>query len=322
MMEALGTFAIAAAHRGRFGAAEPAFRRNVAIAREGGKPHRLTMSLTAWASCLSWEGRVAEALPLLDEARDVNPDWRQSLFLEWGVFTYWMAGDYAAVLANADDVGTIGKRGGHAMHFAALAAGAMGQLSRARRYLARAQTAYGETDWFIYTDFGLYAGAVVAWQEEQNGDSLSAIHRVAEKLLGIGVPPYAAWVLVDLAEIAASGGDRGLAEWAGGHLDAIAAEIDRPLYTALANVGGAWAALAAADGDRAVSGARQAVALLSESDCRGFLGRALDVCGRSLAGRDPMAAASALEQAAEVFDACGAAWRCERSRDALRRLSN
>jgi hypothetical protein len=64
------------------------------------------------------------------------------------------------------------------------------------------------------------------------------------------------------------------------------------------------------------------VALLSESDCRGFLGRALDVCGRSLAGRDPMAAASALEQAAEVFDACGAAWRCERSRDALRRLSD
>jgi class 3 adenylate cyclase/tetratricopeptide (TPR) repeat protein len=322
MMEALGTFAIAAAHRGRFGAAEPAFRRNVAIAREGGKPHRLTMSLTAWASCLSWEGRVAEALPLLEEARAVNPDWRQSLFLEWGVFTYWMAGDYPAVLANADDVGTIGKRGGHAMHFAALAAGAMGQLTRARRYLARAQTAYGEDDWFIYTDFGLYAGAMVAWQEAQNAESLPAIQRVAEKLLRVGVLPYAAWVLVDLAEVAATAGDGGLAEWAAGHLNAIADEIDRGLYTALADIGGASSALAAGDADQAAKRARQAVALLSESHCRGFLGRALDVWGRSLAGRDPTAAASVLQQAADTFEACGAVWRRDRSLDALRRLAN
>lgn len=321
MMEALGTFAIAAAHRGRFGAGEPAFRRNVAYAREGGKAHRLTMSLTAWASCLSWEGRVAEALPLLEEARAVNPDWRQSLFLEWGNFTYWMAGDYPAVLANADDVGTVGKRGGHAMHFAALAAAAMGQLPRARRYLARAQTAYGENDWFIYTDFGLYVGAVVAWQEEQNGDSLSAIRQVAEKVLRIGVLPYAAWVLVDLAELAAAAGDGGLAKWAAGHLNAIADEIDRGLYTALADIGAASSALVSGDADRAANGAERAVALLSESNCRGFLGRALDVWGRSLAGRDPTAAVSVLEQAAHTFEACGAAWRRDCSLDALGRLS-
>jgi hypothetical protein len=218
-------------------------------------------------------------------------------------------------------VGTIGKRGGHAMHFAALAAGAMGQLTRARRYLARAQTAYGEDDWFIYTDFGLYAGAVVAWHEERNGDSVAAIRQVSEKVLRVGVLPYAAWLLVDLAEVAATVGDRGVADWAAGHLNAIADEIDRGLYTALADIGGASSALAAGDVDQAAKRARQAVALLSESNCRGFLGRALDVSGRSLAGRDPTAAASALERAADTFEACGAAWRRDRSLDALRRLS-
>jgi hypothetical protein len=208
------------------------------------------------------------------------------------------------------------------MHFAALAAAAMGQLARARRYLARAQTAYGESDWFIYTDFGLYAGAVVAWQEEQNGDSVSAVRRVAEKLLRVGVLPYAAWVLVDLAELAAAAEDGGLAEWAAGHLDVIADEIGRGLYTALAGIGGAWSALAVGDADQAANRAGQAVALLSDSNCRAFLGRALDVRGRSLAGRDPTAAASVLEQAASTFEACGAAWWGDRSLDALRRLSN
>jgi class 3 adenylate cyclase/tetratricopeptide (TPR) repeat protein len=321
MMEALGTFAIAAAHRGRFGAGEPAFGRNVALAREGGKPHRLSMSLTAWASCLSWEGRVAEALPLLEEARAVNPDWRQSLYLEWGVFTYWMAGDFPAVLTNADDVSTLGKRGGHAMHFAALAAAAMGRLPRAQRYLARAQTGYGDDDWFIYTDFGRYAGAVVAWQEEQNGDSLAAVRRVAEKLLQFGVLPYAAWVLVDLAELAAVGGDPGPAQWAAGHLDSIADEIDRGLYTALAHIGGASSALAAGDAVLASDRAGEAVALLAGSGCRAYLGRAQDLVGRSLAGLNVEAAASALKQAADTFEACGAAWRRDRSLEALRRAS-
>jgi class 3 adenylate cyclase/tetratricopeptide (TPR) repeat protein len=321
MMEALGTFAIAAAHRGRFGAGEPAFRRNVAIAREGGKPHRLSMSLTAWASCLSWEGRVAEARPLLEEARAVNPGWRQSLYLEWGVFTHWMGGDFPAVVANADDVSTLGKRGGHAMHFAALAAAAMGQLSRARRYLARAQTAYGDDDWFIYTDFGRYAGAVVAWQDEQNGETLAAIQRVAQKVLDVGVLPYAAWILVDLAEVAAAAGDSPVATWAAAHLDTIAGEIDRRLYTALAHIGGASAARTAGDAELASNRAGEAVALLSGSGCQAYLGRALDLWGRSLAGRDPASAASALKQAADTFEACGAAWRRDRSLDALRDLS-
>jgi hypothetical protein len=121
--------------------------------------------------------------------------------------------------------------------------------------------------------------------------------------------------------VAATAGDGALAEWAAGRLDTIAEEIDRALYKALAGIGGAWSALAAGDADRAAITVGEAVALLSASNCRAFLGRALDVLGQSLAGRDPAAAASALEQAAGTFEACGATWRRNRSLDALRRLS-
>jgi hypothetical protein len=63
------------------------------------------------------------------------------------------------------------------------------------------------------------------------------------------------------------------------------------------------------------------VALLSGSGCQAYLGRALDLWGRSLAGRDPASAASALKQAADTFEACSAAWRRDRSLAALRDLS-
>jgi class 3 adenylate cyclase/tetratricopeptide (TPR) repeat protein len=318
MMEALGTLAIAAAHRGRFQECESAFRRNVAIASAVAKPHSLTMSLTALASCLSWEGKITEALPLLERARAVNPGWRESLFLEWGIFTYWMAGDLAAVLTNADEVGTIGKRGGHSMHFAALAAAEMGQLDRARGYLAKAQTAYGDKDWFIYTDFGLYVGAFVAWRGGVNGESLEALERVGRALLRLGVLPYAGWVLVDLVEMAAASGERDLAIAYAGHLEDIAHQIDRELYWALAGIGRAWSQLTAGDPGRAAKTASAALAALSGCGCRLFLGRALDVLGRALAGRDDTAARAALEEAVATFDTCGAVWRRDRALALLR----
>jgi tetratricopeptide (TPR) repeat protein len=313
MMESLGTLAIAAAHRGRFEECESAFRRNVAIASELAKPHSLTMSLTALASCLSWEGKVEEALPLLERARAVNPRWRESLLLEWGIFTYWMAGDLAAVLANADEVGTIGKRGGHSMHFAALAATEMGQLDRARRYLAKAQTAYGDKDWFVYTDFGLYVGAFVAWRGGVNGESLAALERVADKLLRLGVLPYAGWVLVDLAEMSAASGEHDLAVASARRLEDVAERIDREFYRALAGIGTAWSKLVAGDPRQAAEAASTALAFLSGCGCQAFLGRASDVLGRALAGRDDTTARAALQQAAATFDTCGAVWRRDRA---------
>jgi tetratricopeptide (TPR) repeat protein len=317
LVQALGALATVAAHRGRFEEAEAAMRRNLAVIGQDRKPHRRTMALTSLAYCLSGGGKLDEALPLLDEAKAGNPGWRDSLLLEWGAAVYWMAGDFPAVLVNADDVGPVGKRSAHVMHFAALSAAEMGELPRARGYLARAEAAYGDAEWWFYSEYGRYVDAVVSWRTGGTGVPLAALRRVSERLLTMEVLPYAAWVLLDLAEMAVADGESELASWAGGRLAEIAERVDRPLYRGLAAVAAAWSRLASATPETATGAASGAVEWLSETGCRAFLGRAYDVLGRSLLDTDAVGAQTALENAAVLFGACGATLRGDRALSAL-----
>lgn len=61
--------------------------------------------------------------------------------------------------------------------------------------------------------------------------------------------------------------------------------------------------------DRHADGPRLAVDLLSRLGYQSFLGRALEVLGRSLVNVDRARAVKALEEAAEIFDRGGARWR-------------
>ena len=315
LVQALGALGTVAAHRGRFDEAEAAQRRNLAVIAKARKPHRRTMGLTSLAYCLAGQGRVDEALPLLEEAKTGDPRWRESLF-EWGIAVTWMAGDFPAVVGNADEVGPVGKRSAHALHFAALAAAEMGQLPRARTYLARADAAYAGREWFVYTDYGHYVDAVLTWRVERSATTVGTVRRVGERLLAMEVLPYAAWVLLDLSEMAAAVDDPAPA-WAARRLDEIAARIGRPFYRGLAAIAATWAFLAAATPGKAGHTASEAVASLSGTGCRAFSARALDVLGRSLLDVDLAAAQEALGTAAAVFDACGARWRAQWSREAL-----
>src|SRR4029453_18604484 len=93
-------------------------------------------------------------------------------------------------------------------------------------------------------------------------------------------------------------------------LGSIAGGIDRVLYQGLAAMG------SASRGD--VDSARRAVQLLSETECKAFRARALDLLGRSLLGTDRAAAGDAPPPAAVAFEACGAAWGGDRARTTLR----
>ena len=68
--------------------------------------------------------------------------------------------------------------------------------------------------------------------------------------------------------------------------------------------------------------ANEAVGLLSEAGWRSHLGRAHDVLGRSLAAAGRPGAVAELDQAAVIFTQCGAAWRRDRTIQALRRLGS
>ena len=72
----------------------------------------------------------------------------------------------------------------------------------------------------------------------------------------------------------------------------------------------------------AVTRASAAIGLLAGAECRSHLGRAHDILGRSLAAAGRPGAVAALEQAAAIFAECGAAWRKDRSIQALRRLGS
>jgi ATP/maltotriose-dependent transcriptional regulator MalT len=136
------------------------------------------------------------------------------------------------------------------------------------------------------------------------------LKRCAADVISTGARTFAALVLTDLAEVAAESGDMRAATEAATELASIARGIDRVLYHGLA----ALASASRGDG----TAAHRAEELLSNTGCKAFHARALDLLGRSLLGTDRMAAVDTLQRAAIEFDACGAAWRGDRVRGTLR----
>jgi DNA-binding CsgD family transcriptional regulator/tetratricopeptide (TPR) repeat protein len=324
-IQGLHTMGHAAWIRGRFAEGEAALLRSNAIAREEHKIYRLTVGLISLATCFAVQGRVEEARSLLDEAKAANPGWRDSILPEWESIVQWFAGDFRSALTRAQEaaaerVGELSKRRVIGVVFAALAAVEAGQPSEARRHLARARRAIGDREWQFFTHACAHAEGILAWQEGNTAEALAGMRHAPARILRTGAQPFAAVVLLDLAELAAELGDAAVAADAAGELAKIAERIDGDLYLAMAMMGSAWSELAADGSNEGVAPARRAVELLSDSGCRAFRARALELLGRSLIGNDRVAAVNALEKAAMAFDACGAVWRRDRAADRLRTL--
>jgi DNA-binding CsgD family transcriptional regulator len=141
-------------------------------------------------------------------------------------------------------------------------------------------------------------------------------------LLYMQARPVAAFMLFELAECAADAGDAVAAAEAERDLHAVAEFVRLPLYDGLAAAGSTWAAVAAAEPERAVQSARAAIERLSGTGWRAHLARCYDALGRSLPADARAAAVAELERAVSIFEECGASWRRERSLDALRRLGS
>lgn len=321
-MQALTTAGFGALFRGRFKQAEEAFRRSMVMAREEGNPPRFTVSAGILTSCLAFEGRVEEALLLLEEPKRVDRTWRESTLLEWETVVHWLSGDFRAALVSAQEAVAsnpegFSKRRAFAMAFAALSAAETDDLTKARTYLARAQWAYGDRDWFFFRAWCQWVEGVLAWREGRLSESFALLRRAAVQVLGMHAWPFAAPVLLDLAEVAGESEEVRAGRRASDRLDRIARSVDRDLYYGLAAIGRSSSNLASRATERAVAVAREAVELLSGTGCQAFLGRALDLLGRSLSDSDAAGAREAFERAATTFEACGAVYRRRRALDAL-----
>ncbi|MGH9037523.1 MAG: ATP-binding protein [Acidimicrobiia bacterium] len=307
---------------GRFDEAETGLRRAIALARAEENVHFHALGLALLATSLALEGRIGEAFPVLREGRAVNPDWQEGNLGEWEIVTHWLAGDFDSALARAREsiawnTAGMSRRRAHGMVFATLAAAEAGQGVEARRYLDVARSAYGGKPWGPWMDYSSFAEGMLAWQREDADLALTTLGRTAERTLRMGYLPFAAFVLLDLTEVAAESRAAEVVTEAAARLDEVATRVDRDLYRGLAAVGAARAHLTSGAGQ---SAAEDAVRLLSPLGYPCFLGRALEVLGRSLAPLDRTRAREVLGRAVATFDACGATWRRDGALRALRRL--
>jgi len=321
-VQALGVLGTTHFYQGRFEEAETALRRSVAMAREAGKPYRVTWGLMSLGWSLGFEGRFEEAVVAFEDAKSV-PGWRDSNVLDLESCVRWLASDYAGSLACAReavvlDPGALSRRRAAGLTFAALSGVEADQLDDARRNAATACRTYGERTWFVASDFAHYAAGVLAWREGRLLEAIALLRRASQGMLGMRAVAFAAPMLLDLAELAVETGDPCLADDAAARLGGIARITGRDLQAGMAALARAWAAIAAghsADGEEA---AREACGLLPPRGYGTLRGRCLLACARALESRGRAGGLGPLAEAAGIFEAVGAVWRRDRAVEALR----
>jgi ATP/maltotriose-dependent transcriptional regulator MalT len=325
-MQGLAALGYSSTLRVRFADGESATRRAVAIAQQDEKAYRLTAALSLLAGDLAFEGRSWESGPLFEQARSLNSAFRDTILVELEAFAYWMAGDFASAVAAAREAAAWvpggARRRAIGLVCGGLAAAETGDLREAESMLGRARQVLGGRDWSYFLQYTQYGEAVLAWHAGQAAGCADSLAGVAARLLHMDALAVSVFVLIDLAEAAADAHDARAATAAAGHLDDVAGVSGVDVHRGVAAIAAAWASLAGHQPARAVVKATEAVDLLSGAGWRSHLGRAHDVLGRSLAAAGRPGAVAALEQAAATFAECGAAWRKDRSIQALRRLGS
>ncbi len=324
LTQALGNLSLAAWHQGDFDTAHPAMSRVCDLAREEGKPHRLSLSLVNYAACSFFHRTSTEAMKLIDEAKAVNPAFRESQVLQYETFFAFLAGDFGRSLRAARDVygspaSRVGLRSAFAFAFAALSATESGLLSEAEAFLTRVPPQYWAPGFFFFGDYSHWAQGVLLARTGAGGGR-AHVEEAVTQLLDKGSFYLVSFPLADVVEMAVDESDSDAMGVAVERLDVIANRVDRPVHWGLARLGSAVALAASGEHKAAADAATAAVGLLETAGCRAHVARAHHVLGSAIATVDRTAAVDALGRAATIFEACGAPWRRERSLAALRAL--
>jgi DNA-binding CsgD family transcriptional regulator len=316
---------IASIFCGRFEDYDARIGQSIELTRRAGDRYGLLTILVAHAQALALEGRVSQAWEPLRQAAAIDLGAREYGLLEYSCAVHWATGDFRTAVSVAQRAlglvpGVVAKRRGFGIACAALAAAETDQLGVAGRIMERLRPTYADGDWMPFSAWTAHVDALLRWRSGPTAGAPAASRRAADRLLAAGTLPIAAVALADLAELTGMSGDPAMGRHAAADLDEVAAELDRDLHWGLAGIAAAWAALAAGDAGRAAERAERAVELLEGLGYQAFLGRALDVLGRAVAGRDRQRAVELLTSAAETFEACGAVWRRRRALERLRAL--
>jgi DNA-binding CsgD family transcriptional regulator len=325
LMQALGAVGTAHIFFGQFDAADSAFQRSLELAGRSGNPHRVTFTESLLACNLALSGRVPDAVTLIEHARARNPAYSESMLLESDALIRWIAGDFEACIAAANEVARrstwgLSRRRGWALAFGALAASERALHGVAQRFVERGVATYMRRPWLWFTDVFTWVEGVTAWREGRTDEARGLISRAAGRLQHMLIRPWAAFALLDLAELAFEEGDAGQCAAAGRDLAALAAEIGAPTYHGLAALSAGWAALAEGNHADAVRHAAEAHRQLVPTGSAAFTGRTLELKALALQHADRPASVDAFTHAADAYQVCGAILRQRRVVERLREL--
>ncbi len=309
-----GVCGLAFFYSGSFDRDEANLHRNLADAQARHQEYLETLFLSGLSTSFAFQGRTGEARTAVERAKAASTMWRDAPVLEMETQALWLEGDLATALRRAEEVlewnpDGLSRRRAQGIAFAAMAAIELDRLDTARRYVDLGLAVFEGRAYAHGLDLCLHAHSVLMAREGHMKAALETLDPASHRLSNNGFRPYAMFALTDLADLAAAAGEAELVARVAGTAATVAAAMDRDCYRGLALLAGAWASLTAGVDEEAAEHARDAVKVLSRTGWRLCHGRALDGLGRALRHQDPAAAREALDEAAALFEACGAVWR-------------
>jgi DNA-binding CsgD family transcriptional regulator len=326
LLQALSTLAVATGWLGHHQRARALWERSTELAAAEGKPYRLLFAHVSLAVTHAYLGNTEEAVRLIVEARAL-PAWGESPLVGWECVVRWAVGDFSGALASAHQTtvfpGPPSKRIAFRLSHGVLSAVEADCPDEAEWFLRRSLAAYGGRDWAYYSQYVVYAQAMVDWRNGLVPRALASLRRVSQRLLAMQAMQAVVVVLVEQAALAAETADAVAGEEAAAGLAVLTYDDDGgdPRH-AMAQVGLSWASLVSGEPEAATAHARQALDLLSHQRLPFWTSRAHEALAHALRDRDPAAALSAFDAAGRGFASCGATWRLRRTNDAMRQVGN
>lgn len=324
---AVGTGGYALARLGRFEEAERALHRSIELAETADDTYRMAWGRNHLGVLQGLTGRPDEGLQTVHQALQDDPNAAEAATLEYLAHAEWLRGDLGSCvewIERSESRRSMrgSRRRAWGLGIAARAYADLGQHGRALRRSEQARATYGGREILDWTCWSDAAEATLAWHNGEHRRAMAALGRACDWLASMQAKTYEALFLVDVAEISADGGDSAGAQDAADRVREIADDVGGGLHPHLADLTAAWSNLADGRSSDAAAAAQRAAAALSAAGYTLWATSAHEAAGRALTALDRDEAIAVLGDAASSYDACGAAWRRDRTLVVLNRLGN
>ena len=280
--------------------------RGLALARQEGRPYRITYLLAQKGYALALLGQIPEARSALADAVAANPAYLDTLLPDFAATIHWLAGDlHDAVAAMRQSVGMgateTSQRRMLGVAVAAVAATEVGDTEQMNQlYELLAATKRGE--WWAHSDQATWAFGMREWGRHDLAAATQHLTTAIRRMVDTGAGLYARIALFDLAEVASRPPTR-RPRRSSTRRSTVWATPTAPL-AALDTARGATGLCAGSNVDTAALDA--AAAELGRCGWKLHHARVLVIAGRALVGSDNQAAIDRWTEATAVFAACDA----------------